>query len=662
MDSRTEIEQLEQKLAACKAKSAELEKQKERFELAMKFAGGGYFDWNLVTNEIYFSPGWKALLGYEDHEIPNEFSEWERLTDPDDVKKSWTMLEELLAKKRDRFEAEFKMLHKDGHWVDILSRANLVYDESGKAHRVVGSHSDITERKRFQAELRDSEELFKALFRQSGGYAMILKPHPSGIPTILEVNDAACKAHGWTREEMIGRPVADLDDEEGKRLCAERTKIIMSGETLRIETDHIRKDGTVFPVAVCANVVHFENNPPLILTVEYDITELRKAEANRLAMEKQLAQAQKLEAVGVLAGGLAHDFNNLLSIITGNVSLLLSEIDEKDEMRQALMEVQEGAVQAQTLTQQLLTFAKGGEPIRAVTDINPIIEKAAVFATRGKRTRCEFDFSADLWPSFVDAGQINQTISNLVINSTQAMPDGGVVTIRTDNVTVEGDSELPLAAGEYVKIEVEDEGIGISQRHISRIFDPYFSTKQEGSGLGLATSFSIVQKHGGVLSVQSELDVGTVFTIFLPATKEAREQKAKKETKPHVGNGRVLILDDQKYIRTTFSRLLAKLGYEVVCTAEGSKTIEVFKEALASNAPFNLVILDLTVPAGMGGAETLPELRKLDSQVKAIVASGYSNDPVMANYADYGFDGVLTKPFKKRSLDEVLNEVMGEKS
>lgn len=650
------VQELERELEQSVQREKRLKVDADRFELAMAFGSGGHFDWNLETDEIYFSPGWKRILGYQDEEIENKFSEWERLTKDQDVAASWQMLKELLEGRIERFEMEFQMRHKDGHWVDILSRANALYNGEGRPFRVIGSHSDITARKRSQVALRDREELFRALFEQGSGYCMLLEPHESGIPRIVDVNEAASKAHGFTREEMIGRPVADLDDDAGKRLVIERTNLILSGETLLVETDHVRKDGTVFPVAVCANVVHFADRPPLILTLEHDLTEVRKAEADRLELEKHRRHAQQMDAVGVLAGGLAHDFNNILTVIMGNASLAQSEVPD-GELSQLLSRILDGAKQAQGLTQQLLTFAKGGAPIKKPADLNQLIMDSAEFVTSGKNSICDFELSEALRSVEVDAGQMSQTVSNLVMNATEAMPDGGTIRIQTSNFKLSASSALPLGPGDYVRLDVSDEGVGIAKEQILKIFDPYFSNKEGGTGLGLAITYSIVSRHGGHIAVDSTVGEGTTFSIFLPASEKSVQKLKRREGETHRGQGRVLVLDDQEGVLLLAQKLLQGMGYEVCTVTDGADAITLYEQALNSATPFDLVILDLTIPGGMGGASVIPELLRLNPEVRAIVSSGYSNDPVMASYADHGFCGVIPKPYTREQLSDLLEQI-----
>ncbi|KPA18012.1 multi-sensor hybrid histidine kinase, partial [Candidatus Magnetomorum sp. HK-1] len=383
-----------------------------------------------------------------------------------------------------------------------------------------------------------------------------------------------------------------------------------------------------------------------------DITEFKK-------LQSRLTQAHKIEAIGILAGGIAHDFNNMLSIIAGNISFAMNNLNKDDELYEVLSDVQKSSKQAQNLTYQLLTFSKGGAPIKKVADINKLINESSIFSIRGAKSKCNFDLSNDLWTTEIDEGQINQVIGNLVINANQAMADGGIITIKTENVEINTESGIPLSAGRYIKIVVEDKGVGISKKHLSNIFDPYFTTKQKGSGLGLATTYSIIKNHGGHISVYSEIEKGTVFNIYLPAsTKDVGKIEGKEESK-HTGQGKILIMDDQESILKMVTRMLERMGYQTTSATEGSQAIEIYKEVYQSENQFDLVILDLTVPGGMGGAKTIQELLKINPKIKAIVSSGYSNDPIMANYEDYGFCGVIPKPYSQDQIAKVLNKILG---
>ncbi|MBF0203744.1 MAG: DUF3365 domain-containing protein [Desulfamplus sp.] len=379
----------------------------------------------------------------------------------------------------------------------------------------------------------------------------------------------------------------------------------------------------------------------------------------KIKVDAQLQQIQKMESIGTLAGGIAHDFNNLLGVITGNVSYSLAKLNRDDELFEVLSEVQDGAKQAQTLTQQLLTFAKGGEPVKKTININQLIKESAQFVVRGSNSRCEYKLSEKVSLVEVDTGQINQVISNLVINANQAMPDGGIIYIKTENIELEPENTLALSAGEYIKITVEDQGVGISKKQLPNIFDPFFTTKQKGNGLGLSTAYSIIKRHGGQITVYSEVEKGTVFNIYLPASLKEVKKNEGKEDSDHQGKGNILIMDDQEAILKMVGRMLNGMGYKTAFATDGSQAVDMYKEALTSENSFDLVILDLTVPGGMGGLKTIIELSKIDPDVKAVVSSGYSNDPVMSNHKNYGFSGIMPKPYTKAQLTEVLNKVLG---
>jgi len=377
-------------------------------------------------------------------------------------------------------------------------------------------------------------------------------------------------------------------------------------------------------------------------------------------MEEHLVQAQKMEAIGTLAGGIAHDFNNLLGVVIGNVSHALGLVGDDHPLRDVLTDVQTSSLQAQGLTQQLLTFAKGGEPIKRVCDINKLLRATSAFSTRGSKSKCRFELSYDLWPAEVDKSQIEQVLNNLVINANQAMPQGGTITIRSENVTVRPEHDLPLRPGRYVTFSVEDTGIGIPPAHLPNVFEPYFSTKQDGSGLGLATAYSIIKRHDGYLAVTSELDKGSVFRIHLPAAEGMPDEPRHPTNAQHRGSGKILIMDDQESILTMVQRMLVSMGYEATGALNGFQAVERYQEARSAGSPFKAVILDLTIPGSKGGLKTVKELAAIDPTVKAIVSSGYSNDPVLSNYEEYGFCGMLPKPYTMADLAETLTRLFGE--
>ena len=389
---------------------------------------------------------------------------------------------------------------------------------------------------------------------------------------------------------------------------------------------------------------------------------------------EELVKMQKLESVGALAGGIAHDFNNNLQSILSCVTLAKTYANPEDEVYEKLCDAEWITLRAKGLSQQLLTFSKGGGPIKKTIFISELIKDSTSLALCGSNVRCEFNIPDKLWPVDADKGQLNQAISNLIINADQAMPEGGVIKVTLEDYNVDKKGILPLPIGGYVKITIKDQGTGISQEHLKNIFDPYFTTKEVGSGLGLATTFSIIKKHGGYITADSEFGFGTTFHIYLPSSKkdisrEATLNKAdtsrpKPAEEEHVqkeallDGRRILLMDDELIIIKSVSQQLRDLKYDVEIAKNGIETIEMYKGSMELNKTFDAVVMDLKIPGGMGGKETIKELLKIDPDVTAIVASGYSDDHIMTNFGEYGFKGIVEKPYEIYELDEALQKAI----
>ncbi|HEY9073691.1 MAG TPA: ATP-binding protein, partial [Desulfobaccales bacterium] len=384
-----------------------------------------------------------------------------------------------------------------------------------------------------------------------------------------------------------------------------------------------------------------------------DITDRQKAEAERLRFSK-------LESLGLLAGGIAHDFNNILTAIIGNISLAMLNPKNEGQVRGRLQEAEVACQQAQILARQLLTFAKGGAPVKKITSVASTIDESVTLACRGTQVRCEFQAADDLWLVEADPGQIGQVFQNLIINAVQAMPSGGTIAIRAVNHRQEATGQ-PLSPGKYVQVTIRDQGIGIPKEYLPKIFDPYFTTKQSGSGLGLATAYSIIKSHHGEISVESTMGVGTNFQICLPASDRKMVLPSGPDKTLLGGKGKILVMDDEEIVRQVLERMLANLGYEAELARDGAEALEKFTAAEEAGDKFAAVILDLTVPGGMGGKETMEKLLKIDPQVKAIVSSGYSDDPIMADPKKYGFSEFIAKPYKVMDLNKILHDIIVDK-
>lgn len=391
-----------------------------------------------------------------------------------------------------------------------------------------------------------------------------------------------------------------------------------------------------------------------ILESAIDITERKRIDA-------ELQKIQKLQSLGTLAGGIAHDFNNIMMGLYGNIELAKYELPPDHPGIKTLEDAEKSMERAVRLTQQLLTFSKGGDPVKANVSLGVLVEETARFDLAGSDVILVPQQGVGLWMSKVDKGQIDQVISNLTINARQAMPGGGNLYITLENKTIAQDDIPNLMPGNYIKMSVRDEGVGIDPKHIERIFDPYFTTKHVGHGLGLATSYSIIKKHGGHIGVQSEVGKETIFTVYLPAA----ESQSPAQAKPLVGAvtgvktaPKVLILDDEEYIRIVGSRWLQRAGCIVETASHGQQAIDMYKRAHNSPQPFDLMILDLTIPGGLGGQEVFAEILALDPDVKAIVSSGYSESSAMVKYAACGFKGAIAKPYTERELLDILNQAL----
>lgn len=378
-------------------------------------------------------------------------------------------------------------------------------------------------------------------------------------------------------------------------------------------------------------------------------------------LEHERSKAAKLESLGVLAGGLAHDFNNILIGVVGNLSLAQTMVRPGDEgLKARLTHAEAACVRARGVTNQLLTFAKGGAPVKTTASVRELVVECTRFALSGSSVAPRFAVDMDLWAADVDTVQIGQVVHNLVLNSMQAMTNGGVVDVMLQNVDLDGSESLDgttLLAGRYVRVTVRDSGPGIGPEHLSRIFEPYFTTKEKGSGLGLAISYSIVKAYGGAVTVESEIGRGSQFSVYLPAsTRTLTVEPRRLVETPRARTGRVLLMDDDVEVADVARDMLESLGFVTQVATSGTDAIDQFRAAEADGLPFDVVILDLTVPGGMGGREAVPHIRKIRTDVPVVVTSGYADDSVLARFGDYGFDGVLPKPFAIPDLRRAIEE------
>ncbi|MCA1960928.1 MAG: PAS domain S-box protein, partial [Desulfomonile sp.] len=531
-------------------------------------------------------------------------------------------------------------------WFEVTSR---VIKEGNKPVGVHGIGRDITARKRAEQALAESEEKFRLIVQNASDAILVAQ---DGV--LKFVNPACSTLVGYSEEELTSRVFTDFIHPEDKRLVLERYQRRLRGDAVpnvypfRV----VDKFGSIKWVEINAVLITWAGRPAT-LNFLTDVTAKRR-------IEEELAKIERLESLGIVAGGIAHDFNNILTAIVGNISLGKLLAYQPDKLMNRLSEAEKACVQAQGLTQQLLTFAKGGTPIKKLASVRPIVRDSCQFAVRGSNVKCEYSLPDNLWPAEFDEGQIGQIINNLVINADQAMPQGGVIRVAAENVMIDQDQGLPLKDGPYLKITIRDQGIGIPQEILPRIFDPYFTTKRKGSGLGLATSFSIAKNHDGFITAESEPGAGASFSLYLPARPD-RVVKPRDERQEILGgSGKILLMDDEESVRDLAAEALTLMGYEVIVAWDGAQAIEFYLAERKSSRPFDLVILDLTVPGGLGGLQTIERILEIDPGVKAIVSSGYSNDPVMSDFAKYGFKGVVAKPYSAKELADVVRRIIAE--
>ena len=520
---------------------------------------------------------------------------------------------------------------------------------------------DVTERKRFEQEIASEKENLAVTLRSIGDGVITTDVQGK----IIMINNAAETLTGWSSAEAVGQPLKtvfkisiDLAAQARAQRDGYRTEAHSILLSLPDSATLISRDSSERLVEQVASPIRDNKNEVAgVVLVFRDITERQRSEGER-------RKAEALEQLGLLAGGIAHDFNNLLTAIIGNISLASLLLPPNNEMTGRLNDAKNASLRARDLAQQLLTFARGGSPIKKMASIGRLIQDTVSFSLRGSHSRSEFALGADLWQAEIDAGQISQVIANLVVNADQAMPSGGTLHVSCENYrhsNINGSSSvIDLPPGNYVRVSITDEGVGIPERYLKRIFDPYFTTKPKGNGLGLASTYSIIKNHQGLITVQSEINVGSTFTIYLPAAvrASAAEEKQRSTTDPITGHGRVLIVDDEEAIRDLVEFTLSHLGYSVSTAATALAGVDLYRQQLEAGERFDLVILDLTLPGGMGGKEALKHLIEIDADVNAIVSSGYATDATMSRYQDFGFRGVIAKPYEATELGRIVHDAI----
>ncbi|HPV40941.1 MAG TPA: PAS domain S-box protein [Spirochaetota bacterium] len=609
----------------------------ERFRAIFDNSLDGILLANIETMKFY--SGNRAIcsmLGYEPDEIPS--------LGVKDIHPEWGLPLVIDHFKRQGEEGGYiaralPVKRKDGSVFYADVNASIV-TISGKKYQL-GMFHDVTELKRTTDDLMESEERFRML-TETAPIGIFLTGASGGIvyanPHLLRLTGVSLDEiarNGWAgivHQDDLAPVLESWADavQRGTRWMKEHRMLSERGEVVwarSMGTPVLSDDGAVLGY----------------VGVVEDITEQKKLESEQI-------KSQKLESMGVLAGGIAHDFNNILTSILGNISLSKMMGSKEPEIIEHLGLAEKAALRAKDLTQQLLTFARGGAPVKKTITLPGVIRDSAEFVCHGTRVNCSFELPDNLLMVEADEGQLSQVIQNLAINAIQAMPEGGTISIKARNVSV--------SQGKFVKLTVSDTGTGISPENLNRIFDPYFTTKQNGSGLGLATAYSIIKHHGGSISVESKPGRGTTFQIFMPASERPYGVDREERITPGAGAGKILVMDDEQSIRDTACAILKTLGYEAESAGDGTAAVDRYRTAASQGRPFDAVIIDLTVVGGMGGEETIKALLGIDPRVRAIVSSGYSSDPVMSRFTEFGFCDVLAKPYRIEDVAAVLHRVL----
>jgi two-component system, cell cycle sensor histidine kinase and response regulator CckA len=637
----------------------ELRESEERLELALRGADLGSWDWNLKTGVAVWNERASQMLGYLPGEVQTNLRTWKTLVHPEDWPRVSEVLNTHLEGRVPFIELEYRLRCKSGEWKWIFSRGKIVaYDTNGTPLRITGTSLDITERKQMEQALQESEERYRAIFNNAA-IGINLTDRDSHF---LQVNSRSASMLGYTQEELKALTAFDITHPEDLELSIANFSALVDGkvDSYSVQKRYLRKDGETVWAEAYVSAIHNQRGEFMAnLGVIVDITDRKRAEQETERMRAQLLQAQKMEAIGTLTGGIAHEFNNLLTIVSGYAELLLAERKEGDPEHSDLQRIVHASHRGAALVRSLLAFSRKSEMNFAPVNLNREVEevKKLLDRTLPKTIEIELNLSHGLKTVEADSSQIRQLLMNLALNARDAMPEGGKLSIGTINL---GEAHLsaPLGAkpGDYVQLTVSDTGIGMDGETLDRIYEPFYSTqgRADKTGLGLAVVHGIVEQHGGYVRCDSKPERGTTFQIYLPAAKPRKADAVSAKAQPVGGTETVLIVDDEEYVRDLASRFLERVGYRVI-TAEDARTALGLYDKERSD--ISLVILDLIMPK-IGGKQCLEELLKIDPSLKVLIASGYSDTYNKEELVRAGASGFVGKPFHMTELLRALRDVL----
>jgi PAS domain S-box-containing protein len=640
-----------------------LKKSEERYGLATQAGKVGIWDWNIKTNEFYLDPVIKDFLDYTDEEIPNDLEIWKGYMYPDDQEPVMEAVQACIEGKIPEYTFEHRVIHKNGSTCWIQVHGTVIRDKKGKPLRMMGTYTDITERKKAEEALRESEKKYKTLYDSSRDAIMIIAPKKG----YLSGNPAAVRMFGCKDEaEFITKGPVDLSPkyQPDGTLSTEKAKqmmaIVMEKGSHFDEWKHKRVNGEEFYATVLLTKMELYGEEVFQATVR-DITDQKNTEIERKKLEEQLFQSQKMESIGRLAGGIAHDFNNILASIMGYAELLKIKFgDTSTSEGHAAEIILKSAERASDLTGQLLGFARGGKYNPVPLKINDIIEEAIHVSEKifEKNIKVTFDFEKKINTIEADKNQIDQVLTNIIINAKDAMPNGGELIFKTENVYIDEeytDKFQEMRPGNYIKIVVTDTGMGMPRSIKDRIFEPFFTTKGagRGTGLGLATVYGIIKNHNGHITCSSKPGEGTTFTIYLPVSEKEIIMET-GETTVIKGEETILLVDDEEQVRRVAKDQLEYLGYKVLIASDGIEAVDIYKK---EKEKIDLILLDMVMP-DISGKETFQALKHIGPDIKVILISGFSQNGKAAEILNGGAMGFIQKPFKLYDLSKIIAEVL----